>query len=180
MKLPSVLSRLDLPEPELQAARLDGELFAIDECFSPVDEVEQRGHRAAALAALLPSKLIAEQHTAAWVYGILDAPPSRHEFCADIGARIRPSSLARLTLREVVIDAEDIVEIGELRLTSPLRTVVDLARFSEEFDPEIVRDLMLLGDLGLDDCRDMLDRRRNLPGKRRALDRIESALPIRP
>jgi hypothetical protein len=175
VRLPSVLSRHDLPEPELQAARLDGELFAIDECFSPVDEVERLGHRAASLAALVPSRLIAEQHTAAWVYGVVDHPPSKHEFCADIGARIRPASLSRLVLREVVIDPEDIIEIGELRLTSPLRTVVDLARFSEDFAPDVARDLMLIGGVSLGDCRALLDRRRNLPGKRRALERIESA-----
>ena len=54
--LPPVLGALDLPAPELHAARLDGEVFALDECFCPIDEIEQSIHRARALAAILPGQ----------------------------------------------------------------------------------------------------------------------------
>jgi len=178
MRLPAVLSNLDLPYPELQAARLDGEVFGIDECFSPIDEIELCEHRARSLSLRLAPKLIAEQRTAAWIYGALDIPPSVHELCAQIHARIRPSSLVRLALREVVIDESDLQEIGGMRVTTPLRTVVDLARFSTRFEPverSIIFQLMSIADFGIDQCVAMLDRRRNLPGKRAALERIRSS-----
>ncbi|MCU1403664.1 MAG: hypothetical protein JWM70_1988, partial [Microbacteriaceae bacterium] len=38
-RLESVLCRIDLPEAELQAARLDGEVYAVSECFCPIDVV---------------------------------------------------------------------------------------------------------------------------------------------
>lgn len=179
MRLPAVLSSRDLPDPELQAARLDGELFAIDECFSPIDEIEQRSHRAAAIAALVPDRLIAEQHSAAWVYGALRRPPARHEFCADTRARVRPASVGRFALREVVIDDIDLRQVGAMTVTSPLRTVLDLARFSVEFahsEQCIIGRLMNLDGFDLTDCATALDRRRNLPGKRLALERLSSAI----
>lgn len=178
MKLPAVLSSCDLPFPELQAARLDGELFAVDECFSPIDELELRENRAKALALQLAPKLIAEQRTAAWVYGALDAPPAIHELCARIEARVRPASLLRIALREVVIDESDLTVIGELQITTPARTVVDLARFRPTFgetDRSTVVRLMSIGGFGIEECVALLDRRRNLPGKRAALDRIRES-----
>jgi hypothetical protein len=176
MRLPAVLSDRDLPFVELQAARLDGELYAVDECFSPIDEIEQQRHRAASLAALTSDRLIAEQRSAAWVYGALSLPPSRHEFCADTRARVRPSA-PRFALREVVIDPGDVLEIGGMGVTTPLRTVLDLARFSERFDEverEITRDLMACGRFSLDECLAAFARRRNLPGKRHAIARLSA------
>jgi hypothetical protein len=178
MRLPGVLSRLDLPLPELQAARLDGEVFALDECFCPIDEVEQQRHRAASLALLLPKRLIAEQHSAAWVYGAVPFAPQRHEICADTTARQRPTSLARFAVREVVIDATDIVELAGLRVTTPLRTVLDLARFSAQFTDDeirIVGELLALSHFDFARCIGVLAARRNLPGKHRALGRLRRA-----
>jgi len=178
MKLPSVLSDADLPYPELQAARLDGELFGIDECFSPIDEIELCDHRARSLSLRLAPKLIAEQRTAAWIYGALDSPPAVHELCAQIHARVRPASLARMVIREVVIDDCDLIVLGGMRVTTPLRTVVDLARFSARFEAvesSIILRLMSIAKFGIDECVVMLDRRRNLPGKLSALGRIRSS-----
>lgn len=179
MRLPAVLSRNDLPLPELQAARLDGELYAIDECFSPVDEPEQGRHRAASLAVLLPARLIAEQRTAAWIHGALDLPPARHELCVDIAARVQHATHLRFVVREVVIGREDLVEIAGIPVTNPVRTVVDLARFSPVFgsaEHRMIAGLAGIGGFGIDECRAMLDRRRNLPGKQMALERIRLSL----
>lgn len=181
MRLSPVLSGYDLPSPELQAARLDGELFAVDRCFSPIDEIEQREHRAAALAFILVPKLIAEQRTAAWIHGALDTPPAIHELCARTEARVRPGSMIGMTLREVVIDDQDLEFVGGLRLTTPLRTAIDIARFSHVFGTDersIVARLMAIGEFGIEECIWMIDRRRNLPGKHAALERLrESCLP---
>lgn len=183
-RLPPVLSRYDLPQAELLAAQLDGEVYRVDDCFSPIDEIDQCSHRALALLAIVPAKLIAEQRTAAWVLGALSHPPSRHQFCADIGSRVRPTGLIATTIREVVIDRADLTCCAGLELTTPLRTAIDIARFSPSFagdELRMIRALMNLGRFTVDDCRTVLDRRRNLPNKRRALVRLaEAAEPDQP
>ena len=178
-RLPAVLFHLDLPEAELHAAKLDGEVYRVDQCFSPIDEIEERQIRARSLVLSVPGRLIAEQQTAAWIYGALASPPRRHQFCADISARVRPAALVALTIREVVIDVGDLVEVAGLQVTTPLRTVVDLARNSVDFDDDELRmiiRLMRIGRIGVDECRIVLNRRRNLPNKRVAIGRIEEAM----
>lgn len=178
-RLPSVLFHSDLPEAELHAAKLDGEVYRVDQCFSPIDEIEECRTRARALLLTVPTRLIAEQRTAAWIYGALPSPPWHHQFCADISARVQPSGLVALTVREVVIDAGDLADIAGLLVTTPLRTVVDLARASVGFgDVELraVSALMRIGGFGLEECRAVLDRRRNLPHKTLALERIAESV----
>lgn len=181
LRLPSVLSRLDLPEAELCAARMDGELFAVDDCFSPIDEIECPGYRARSLLPMPSPRLVAERQTAAWVLGASDRPPARHQFCTRIAARVRVPSELRLDVREVVIDDSDILVIDGLPVTTPLRTAIDLARFSAEFghgDRTTVSALMLLGAFGVSECATTMNRRRNLPRKQLALARIEQAAAI--
>jgi len=177
-RLPSVLSHLDLPEAELHAAKLDGELYRIDQCFSPVDEIESRQLRARALALTIPARLIVEQRSAAWIYGA-SWLPHRHQFCVDINARVRTASLVGLTVREVVIEVGDLVDMAGLPVTTPVRTVVDLARNCLSFGDDELRmsgALMRIGGFGLEECRAVLDRRRNLPHKTLALERIAEAM----
>jgi hypothetical protein len=173
----AVLTAADLPLAELTAARLDGEVYRLDGVFCIVDSPEFPALRAEAIVRRWPSRLIAERHSAAWVLGALDAPPSRHELCADVNARARPTTLLDAHVREVVLDPEDVVRVGRLDVTSPARTVIDLARFSDRFDvaERAICERLLRGvDGGRDHCRDLLDRRRNLPNKKRAWERIRS------
>ena len=53
-RLPMVLGTDDLPIAELCAARLDGELFAIDDGWAPVDEPDLPAFRAAVVALRVP------------------------------------------------------------------------------------------------------------------------------
>lgn len=178
--LPLVLSRSDLPEAELHAARLDGELFAVDECFSPIDLAPQASLRGASLAAILPVRLIAEQRTAAWVFGALLDPPAQHQLCANTAARYRFAGAARFTVREVVLDEADTTVLGGMRVTTALRTAIDLARFCERFgeaESRIVAGLQAAGGFTLHDAIAGLERRRHLPGKVRAARRLRTALP---
>lgn len=177
-RLPPVLSRSTLPEAELYAARLDGELFSIDECFSPIDEVECSGHRARALLPTPSARLIAERQTAAWVLGASDRAPARHQFCTNIATRVRVPSELRLEVREVVIDDSEVMVISGLQVTTPLRTALDLARFSIRFGSQeraAVIALMEIGDFDVTSCAAAMNRRRNLPRKQLALARIEEA-----
>jgi hypothetical protein len=170
--LDSVLSRSDLPEAELHAAKLDGELFAVDECFALVDEVDHVRLRAAALRAVLPPRLIAEQRTAAWVLGAIRRIPTPHELCAESSARYRP---AGLVVREVLLHEGDTVVIGGLRLTTPFRTALDLARFADEFDAADRETVLRLAEIGRFEVAALLghlESRRHLPQKLRAGDRL--------
>jgi hypothetical protein len=175
LRLPLVLSELDLPLPELLAARLDGELFRVDGAFAPLDEVEQPAHRAHAILDTAPPRFIAEQHSAAWVWGAIAVPPAPHQFCVDIAARVSGSPARHKRVREVVIGPHEIASFGGAKVTTPLRTAVDLARFSVRFGAEEQRAVVALSVAArftIDDCVEELEGRRNLPNKRQAVDRI--------
>ena len=172
-KLASILTTDDLPLTELHALRLDGELFAIDEAFSPIDQPESIVQRAKALEAHCSDRLIAEQHTAAWVWGACDRSPVRLELCASIGARVRVSDTGRIALREVVINTEDVVTVGRTRVTTPLRTAIDLLRFQPSLDADLVARVLCIGGLTTDDCQRYVSARPNLPHKKLALARLK-------
>lgn len=173
--LPSVLSPIDLPLAELAAARLDGELFGIDGCYAPIDEIEQPAHRALALRTGIHERLIAEQLTAAWVWGALREPPTSHQLCATLGARVSRTSVAWRTVREVVIDQTELVTVAGMQVTVPLRTVVDIVRFATRFGSHeiaAVAALLRIADITVDDAVAQVNGRRNLPNKKRALARL--------
>lgn len=174
-RLPRVLSELDLPLAELTAARLDGELYRVDAHFSPIDEIEQPRHRLEALSAGVHERLIAEQLSAAWVWGALAEPPRHHQFCAAIDSRVSRSSVPWRTVREVVLSPTDVEYINGMGVTTPLRTAVDMLRFAADFGaPEhrIVRQLMRVGGFSIEQCAAAMESRRNLPNKRRAAARL--------
>jgi len=177
-RLPPVLSPADLPLAELLAARLDGELFGVGTAFAPVDELERPLHRAASLAGANP-RLIAEQRTAAWIWGALAEPPARHEFCSTLTERVAHPTSRWLTVREVVLDVDDIATLADRQVTTPLRTCADLARFSTTFGEQersIVHTLASAHGFGMPELRSVLDRRRNLPHKALAADRLGTCL----
>jgi AbiEi antitoxin C-terminal domain len=174
-RLKPVLSRLEFPASELGALVLDGEVYRVDDCVAPVDEISGPLLRAAALAAELPARLIAEQHSAAWIWGAQDQPPLRHEVCADITARARPALGALLSVREVVLLHEDTALVAGLVVTTPMRTAIDLTRFTTRWNSDearIVRSLLTLGQCSILDCARAMNRKRNLPNKRVALERL--------
>jgi hypothetical protein len=96
--------------------------------------------------------------------------------CTAIGARVRSPGVSWMSVREVVIEPEYVATLDGMRVTTPLRTVVDLARFSIRFgetEELIVRWLALHFGFDSSTCVDVMNRRRNLPNKRIALDRLE-------
>jgi AbiEi antitoxin C-terminal domain len=130
-------------------------------------------------SVLLPtdgdSRMIAEQRSAAWVWGALDAAPPRHQLCVVSNSRAGRDLPRTITVREVVIGPDEIAVVGGLRVTTALRTIIDLARFSETFeagDSLIVSRLMLDWGISFERCAADINGRRNLPGKRRALGRL--------
>ncbi|TXK17527.1 hypothetical protein [Homoserinibacter sp. GY 40078] len=170
---------VELPYPERQAMRLDGELYAVGEVLVPVGVPDTPELRAGVALRGRSSRLIAARRTAAWVWGAVSTPPRPAEFIADLDARWRSIADGTSAVVESVVRPGDAVRLGGARVTSPLRTALDLARFPEVFgrdDAEIVRRLAEVGGFDAEAASRALDRTRNLAGKHRALDRIRDAL----
>ncbi|KQQ11136.1 type IV toxin-antitoxin system AbiEi family antitoxin [Rathayibacter sp. Leaf296] len=127
-RLPSVLLPGDLPLAELCAARLDGELRALDEGFVLCDLPTGAAERGAALLAVLPRGTVADRSSAAWVHGATTEPPALHSASIDREHRLRPRPCARVRFHEVRLPTADVVSIGGCPVTTPVRTLIDLTR----------------------------------------------------
>ena len=179
MPLPTVLTTLDLPAAELGGMRLDGEVYRLAEGWCSIDVLESPAHRARAVRGLRSERLIAELGTAAWVWGATPILPQLVEFCVDLGARARLRISPLVRVRELVLDPGDRVDLEGGAVTSRVRTAVDLARFREQLcddDAHSIVELARDGGFRLTECRELMDRRRNLPEKRRALARLRELL----
>jgi len=174
-RLPPVLGAADLPLAELGAARLDGELFPLDEGFCPIDEPDRPALRAAALRPLVPPGAVVERASALWVHGALPRPPARHTLCVPADARIGTRHAIRLRVRECRLSPDDVAEIAGLRLVTPLRAAVDLLRSAPDFGPRERAVIELLNEAGgfrHDDLEAAVEAGRSIPGIRRARERL--------
>jgi hypothetical protein len=177
-KLPSVLGTDDLPLAELCAARIDGELFAVDEAWTPVDEPDLPAFRAAVVAARAPRTLIVERLSAAWVHGALPAPPRLAQFCVSASERVALVDAPASVIREVRIDDADITRLGGVPCTTVVRTAFDLLRDPALDDATAVGVVAAL--LGADRQDAALVRQRlhaatRMPHRSKALARLEAA-----
>jgi hypothetical protein len=155
--LGSLLTDRDLPAAELCCASLDGELVPVGEGWSPVDLPVGEAVRAQAAALLVPPRLIAERMTAAWIFGM--APePTRHHFCVDARSRAHVPPSSRIQLREVRCTTDDTVVLGGLRVTTPMRTVVDLARHGAVEEQTLVHVIAALLAYGRLDPQSVIQR----------------------
>jgi len=182
-RLPAVLGTDDLPLAELCAARIDGELFAIDEGWAPIDEPDLPSLRAAVTALRVSRTLIIERRSAAWVHGAVDTPPHTAQFCVPHGARIAAIADRRVAIREVVITDDELVELGGVPCTTPARTAFDLLREPSlaDADSERIVTRLLTGRPRLEDqIRERFDRARRMPHRARALARLGHAVEAVP
>lgn len=170
-----ILGDTDLPWAELQAARLDGEVYDLGGAFCPIDEPESPRHRARAALDHRSRRLIAELATAAWVWGA--APqPERLQFAVAPDARAHLSPDQHATVREIVYSPADVVEFDGVKVTTPIRTAVDLARFEQPFEPGTVAQLAAIAEFTLADCLGVLTSRSGIPFKNRAIRNLTAAL----
>lgn len=167
MRLSSVLADADLSPVELQAARLDGEVYDLAGAYCLVGEVEGPAHRARAVLGGRSPRLIAELATATWIWGAGDSP-ERPAFAVTPDARARLAPTHRTAVREIVYEPGDIAVLDGCQVTTPLRTIIDLARADSSPDPAIVARLATIGGVSLHDCLASLERRGSIPMKARA------------
>jgi hypothetical protein len=175
MRLSPVLAEADLSSVELQAARLDGEVYDLAGAYCLIGELEAPAHRARAVLGGRSARLIAELRTAAWIWGAA-AEPARLEFAVTPVARARLSPAQHVAVREIVYEDGDVVDLDGFRITTPLRTILDLARFAEPFDGATVTRLAEIAGLGLADCLAALASRSGIPAKHRAHGNLREAL----
>jgi hypothetical protein len=122
-----LLTRDDWPEAELRAAVLAGDLVPVGACWASPAEPQTPSLRSEAAAWVLRDpRLIASTRTAAWIWGAVSRPPTPLEACIPPQVRVHVSADVRL--REVRIAEDDTVCLGQLRVTLPARTAVDLLR----------------------------------------------------
>ncbi|HWH26155.1 MAG TPA: hypothetical protein VNT53_05865 [Pseudolysinimonas sp.] len=158
--------------------RLDGEVYPLADGFCSVAEIDSPALRAAALVGSRSHRLIVDGMSAAWVWGALDVMPTPTEFCVALGrrARLPPSDQARV--REVVIDPDDVVLLDGIGVVHPLRVTIDIARTREVYDDfavVVTRRLSQAGEFTRHMCTELLNRRHKLPGKVRAIQRLDQA-----
>ncbi len=175
--LTPVLAPADLTWAELQAARLDGDVYPLADGYCLLGEFESPRHRALAVLGPRSRRLIAELATAAWIWGA-GPEPALPTLAVTPQARTRVAFDRRACLREVVYAADDIATLDGVRVTTPLRTAIELAR-QPVFDGNAaaaVSRLAAVAGFGIDDCRTALALRRGLPAKKRAAERLARAL----
>ena len=132
--LPLVLSARDLPAEELQAARLDGQVVALASGWCTLDVADTPAVRTAAVSLLLPRQAIGDRWSAAWVWGALTDPPAVLTGCVPAGIRVAMMPGRGQDLREATLDQDETQRFDDGCVTTPLRTLVDLAREQEHPD----------------------------------------------
>ena len=127
-------SDLGLNKRQLAEARRSGALFSI---FRGV-VVDSRTNgsrelRVEAASLVVPAHAVVADHTAAWLYGADTLPPAEMRRLAPMfvvpHSTSRPFAAAG-TVRQTTVLDPDIVQMGSLQITSPLRTAADLLRRS--------------------------------------------------
>lgn len=118
--------------PELQAMASDGvltQLFQRGYLLPGTPETPQLRARAAAFAVpqAIRQRVVAGRMTAAWIYG---CAPEPDQLALLVDAKRRVSSLRSTrgcTLHEVRLGPCDVVSLGGLMVSTPLRTALDIA-----------------------------------------------------
>lgn len=134
---PVLLAGVPFTAVELQAMAADGVLrHSMGGAYVPAHAADGPELRARTLAALLPERVraraVAGRLTAAWIYGCASAPEAPVMLVESSHRISRLRSASRLLVHEVSFGAFDVIELGGLQVTAPLRTAVDLAVHGED------------------------------------------------
>jgi hypothetical protein len=113
---------------ELTAACLDGHLVGLGDAYIPADAVETAALRAGSLARVLGETLAATHLSAAWIHGGLPQPPARHTVQRAVTRRLHVVPERHVVYRDTAVPDEDLELLGGVRVTTPARTLIDLAR----------------------------------------------------
>lgn len=158
-----------LSAAELSAAKLDGDVVPLDAVYAPADAAETPTLRAAALAGLVAGTVAVTRLAAAWLYGAVDEPPARVCVQRAVPRRITHVLDPRLDYRDALLPEADAVLIGGVRVTTPARTLGDLARDRQPVSTAAARQLIAHGDVTAAAGLAVVRAAGAVPGKRAAL-----------
>lgn len=164
-----------LTQTELSAARIDGHVVEVGDAYIPADLVESADVRASAVSPLIQQGTAACLQTAAWIHGAGDTPPAVHHVRRCVERRLRPVSNSRLVFHDTRLCAADVRIIGGVPVTTPVRTMLDLATTLHR-DPRMLpwMDLLAVAASGTPECAYAeLSARRRVPGSRAGLAALE-------
>ncbi|WP_254785618.1 type IV toxin-antitoxin system AbiEi family antitoxin [Arthrobacter sp. ok362] len=175
--------------PELQAMAADGVLTQLYQrgYLPPGAHASPQLRARAASLAMAPAirqRVVAGRMTAAWIYGCA-AEPDRLALLVDANRRISSlRSVRGCTFHEVRLGPFDVVSMGGLMVSSPLRTAVDVAlHVDAERAVPALRALLARPELGvrLRLLRLAVDASPRVPHKRAALAKLAAlAQPAAP
>lgn len=165
-----------LSHQELIGARLDGLVFELGCGFIPADLPESDAARVVAVRGLVPPGYGICGPTAAWVLGYGDAVPQRQHFQRISPQRTRVPGGADVMLHDVRLPDADTELIAGVRVTTPVRTMVDLALHRDthaDYAPWLRA--MAMADAALvAAAHAAITARVRMPGKRAALAVLDS------
>ncbi len=175
----SSLTPFSLSTTELRAAVLDGELVPLGDGFAPLDLPVTALDRANTVAPTLrDQRVVLSDRTAAWVWGWCRQPGSLST-CVSVAARISSPERRRLGAREAVIDDDEYQSLDRVRVTTPTRTVIDLARHSVDAGVlEVIATGFAHSGVTLPDVLAILERRPRLSFVRLARERLTAAAAL--
>jgi hypothetical protein len=127
--------------------------------------------RARAIVRLLPPRAVACRQTAVWVHTGQFRPPA-----LDVVLASRGTASAAVRCHAESLPAGAVVEIEGLRVTSPARTAVDVARWAGPGQAGALLGALRRAGLPEDEVRLALEQARGLPGVGRARELLATAL----
>lgn len=133
--------------------------------------------RAALLRGQVPPAATVAGRTAAWVHVGPPAPDGGHLDLAYRARGHRPAVWGRGLVWQAPLLRADVVELGGVRVTAPVRTAVDVALHVRDHDDALRRVLALVraGGVDLDEADRQLERRVRAVGRPRARDVLGAA-----
>ena len=153
---------------ELSAACLDGLLVPLGEGFMPADAAETPWMRARSLLPLLGDRLAAVRASAAWIHGAVSEEPTPHHVQRAGATRARARSDARTVFHDVRLEPVDVCAVAGVHVSSPGRTLVDLARSDDGADQALARTWAVADPLVRGAAEQWLARHPRFPHGRRA------------
>ncbi|MGN7798657.1 type IV toxin-antitoxin system AbiEi family antitoxin [Leifsonia sp. 22587] len=138
-----------LPLPELLSLCLDGQLYRVGDAFAPPGEPDVPELRAHSLSSTLPGWAIADRGSAAWVHGTRAMMPPLPQVCIPPHHR-GGLGAAGLDAWHRSLLPDEVMTVGPISVTTPLRTAIDLLSDPSGFGDAAaleIRHLLALAEL---------------------------------
>lgn len=175
MRLTATLDTDTFSEAERSVLRLDGDCVALGLTVVPVDVPVSAEVRAASLMpAVVRHDLVVDLLTAAWVHGAIDELPRPLTLAVDVLDGPRMKAWARRP-REAHFRRDDLVRLGGVRVTTPLKTAFDLLRLEAVPTPDteaVAAALLFSARLSPTIAAAMAQLQIRCPNKQRGIDRL--------